>query len=49
MIDDFSKELSSHSNNKIKFEDELLRQARVMETVRISNTENRFVFINEVK
>lgn len=49
MIDDFSKELLSHSNNKTKFEDELLRQARVMEAIRISNSKNRFVFINEVK
>lgn len=48
MIDEFSKEISSH-NNKTEFEEELLKQAQIMEAVRISNKENRFVFINEVK
>jgi predicted dehydrogenase len=49
MIEEFSKEILSNKNNKIKFENELLNQARVLEAIRISNNENRFVFINEVK
>jgi dTDP-3,4-didehydro-2,6-dideoxy-alpha-D-glucose 3-reductase len=49
MIEEFSKEILSNSNNKIRFEDELLSQARVLEAIRISNNENRFVFISEVK
>jgi dTDP-3,4-didehydro-2,6-dideoxy-alpha-D-glucose 3-reductase len=49
MIEKFSKEILSQNNNKIKFEDELLKQSRVLEAIRISNNENRFVFISEVK
>jgi len=49
MIDEFSKEILSNNNNKNKFEGEILNQSRVLEAIRISNNENRFVFINEVK
>ncbi len=49
MIEEFAGELLRNGNDKSKFEEELLKQARIMEAIRISNNENRFVFINEVK
>lgn len=48
MIEEFSKEILEEHNDRKKFEDEILKQAKVMEAIRISNKENRFVFINEV-
>ena len=48
MIEEFSKEILEEYDNREKFENEILKQAQVMEAIRISNKENRFVFINEV-
>jgi len=49
MVEEFAEELLRNNKDKSNFEEELLKQARIMEAVRISNKENRFVFINEVK
>ncbi|RJQ28870.1 gfo/Idh/MocA family oxidoreductase [Candidatus Parcubacteria bacterium] len=48
MVDGFCKEILNISSASFNFEDELLKQAKVMEAARISNKEKRQVQLTEI-
>jgi dTDP-3,4-didehydro-2,6-dideoxy-alpha-D-glucose 3-reductase len=48
MIDNFSKVIQGDSKSNFNFEEDLLKQARVVEAARKSNRENRRVNISEI-
>jgi dTDP-3,4-didehydro-2,6-dideoxy-alpha-D-glucose 3-reductase len=49
MIESFSDEIIKSNSCKYNFEKDLLNQAKVMESCRISNNEKRYVEIKEIK
>lgn len=48
MIDEFSKEILGTHKSKLNFEEDLLKQARIMEAARRSSREKRIVKISEI-
>jgi hypothetical protein len=49
MIDEFSHVLLGKGSSSFDYRRDLLSQARVMEAIRISHAENRFVKMDEIK
>lgn len=48
MIDEFSQVISLQKTESFNYEQDLISQARVLEALRISNSENRIVHLNEL-
>lgn len=48
MIDSFSQEILGKKQSMYNFEEDLLKQAKVMDALRISNKEQRYVKLDEL-
>ena len=49
MFDIFCNVITKRIENPYDFENDLLNQAKLMESVRISNHEKRLVYLSEIK
>ena len=47
MFESFCNTIENNMTNPYNFEDDLLNQAKLMESIRISNKEKRIVYLSE--